>query len=51
MKFIDFYVINFFKTNICEIVHNSVITPIFDPVTDLDLITELYFLSNCKSFP
>ena len=29
----------------------SGITPIFDPITDLDLITEFDFLPNCKRFP
>ena len=27
------------------------ITPIFDPITDLDLITEFDFLTNCERFP
>ena len=29
----------------------SDITPTFDPVTDLDLITEFNFLPNCARFP
>ena len=26
-------------------------TPILDPITDLDLITEFDFLPNCERFP
>ena len=33
------------------ILHWSGITPIFDPITDLDLITEFDFLPNCERFP
>ena len=29
----------------------SGITPIFDPITDLDLITEFDFLPICERFP
>ena len=29
----------------------SGITSIFDPITDLDLITEFDFLPNCERFP
>ena len=31
--------------------HWSDITPVFDPVSDLDLITEFGFLLNCTMFP
>ena len=31
--------------------HWSGITPIFDPITDLDLITIFDFLPNCERFP
>ena len=31
--------------------HWSDITPIFDPITDLDLITEFDLLPNCEWFP
>ena len=31
--------------------HSSDITPIFDPVNDLDLITEFDFLPNYAGFP
>ena len=34
-----------------DTLHWSDITPIFDPVTDLDLITEFDFLLNCARFP
>ena len=34
-----------------DTLHWSGITPIFDPVTDLDLITEFEFLPNCTRFP
>ena len=34
-----------------ETLHWSDITPIFDTVTDLDLITELDFLPNWGMFP
>ena len=34
-----------------EIKDTTGITPIFDPITDLDLITELDFLPNCERFP
>ena len=32
-----------------DTLHWSGITPMFDPVTDLDLITEFDFLPNCAS--
>ena len=31
-----------------DTLHRSGITPIFDPITDLDLITEFDFLPNCE---
>ena len=31
--------------------HWSGITPIFDTITDIDLITEFDFLPNCEGFP
>ena len=31
-----------------DFLHWSAITPIFDPITDLDLITEFDFLPNCE---
>ena len=34
-----------------DTLHWSGITPIFDPITDLDLITEFDFLPNCEWFP
>ena len=34
-----------------DTLHLSDITPIFDPVTELSLITEFDFLSNCARFP
>ena len=34
-----------------DTLHLSGITPIFDPVTDLDLIIEFDFLPNCERFP
>ena len=34
-----------------DTLHWSGVTPIFDPITDLDLITELDFLPNCEWFP
>ena len=34
-----------------DTLHWSGITPIFDPVTDLDLITKFDFLPNCTRFP
>ena len=34
-----------------DILHWSGITPIFDPITDLDLITEFDFLPNYERFP
>ena len=34
-----------------DTLHWSDITPIFDPVIDLDLITEFDFLPNCERFP
>ena len=34
-----------------DTLHWSGITPIFDPITDLDLITEFDFLPNCERFP
>ena len=34
-----------------DTLHWSGITPIFDPITDLDLITECDFLPNCERFP
>ena len=33
-----------------DTLHWSGITPIFDPITDLDLITEFDFLPNCERF-
>ena len=34
-----------------DTLHRPDITPIFDPVTDVDLITEFDFLPNCAKFP
>ena len=34
-----------------DTLHLLDITPIFDPVTDLDLITEFDFLPYCAGFP
>ena len=34
-----------------ETLHLSDITAIFDPFTDLDLITKFDFLPNCERFP
>ena len=34
-----------------DTLHWSGITPIFDPITDIDLITEFDFLPNCERFP
>ena len=34
-----------------DTLHWSGIAPIFDPFTDLDLITEFDFLPNCEKFP
>ena len=34
-----------------DVLHWSGITPIFDPITDLDLTTEFDFLPNCERFP
>ena len=34
-----------------DIFHWSGMTPIFDPITDLDLITEFDLLTNCERFP
>ena len=34
-----------------DTLHWSGITPIFDPITDLDLITEFDFLPHCERFP
>ena len=34
-----------------DVLHCSGITPIFDPITDLDLITEFDFLPNYERFP
>ena len=34
-----------------DTLHWSGITSIFDPITDLDLITEFYFLPYCERFP
>ena len=34
-----------------DTLYSSGITPIFDPITDLDLITEFDFLPNCERFP
>ena len=34
-----------------DTLHWSGITPMFDPITDLDLITEFDFLPNCERFP
>ena len=36
-------------TNYSDTLHWSGITPIFDPITDLDLITEFDFLPNCAT--
>ena len=30
---------------------DQALTPIFDPITDLDLITKFDFLPNCEGFP
>ena len=34
-----------------DMLHWSGITLIFEPITDLDLITEFDFLPNCERFP
>ena len=34
-----------------DTLHWSGITPIFDPIADIDLITEFDFLPNCERFP
>ena len=34
-----------------DTLHWSGITPTFDPITDLDLVTEFDFLPNCERFP
>ena len=42
----------FWMMTICsDNLHWSGITPIFDSITDLDLITEFDFLPNCERFP
>ena len=42
-----FWMMTIFSDNL----HWSGTTPIFDPITDLDLITEFVFLPNCERFP
>ena len=34
-----------------DTLHSSDIKPMFDPVTDLDIITEFDFLPNCARLP
>ena len=39
---------NDFLMVVCELMSYRIV---FDPITDLDLITEFDFLPNCKRFP
>ena len=48
---LEYYTTFWMMTIYRDTLHWSGITPIFDPISDLDLITEFDFLPNCERFP